>query len=129
MKDIEEKAIKHFNYLINDNGFTGPSIKNDPWITTIAYFGQEIGVELEIDFRDNYVFVLIVRLSNGKLPSDYFFSGVNKNRIHLETILNDRSKRKGLKSRDEFDDSLEKNADLLKMHLPTIILESGKIFC
>ena len=129
MKDIEKKTIEFFNFLNNDYGFSGPTITEDTWMTTIAYLGQEIGVELEIDFRDMYIFVLIVRLSNGKLPSGYFVSNGKVNRIHLEKVINDGSKRKRVKSRDEFVDSIEYYSGLLELHLPTIILESKKIFC
>ncbi|MBI4356432.1 MAG: hypothetical protein HY559_00930 [Gammaproteobacteria bacterium] len=71
-------------------GFTKPIANEEYWSTSITWMLKKIGVEIEIDWRDFDIFVLIVRLENGKMPNGYYVSGGQPCRYHLQKVISDR---------------------------------------
>jgi hypothetical protein len=50
----------------------------------------DIALEIEIDWRDFDLFVFIVRLENGNLPSGYYVSEGRPCRYHLQKVIADK---------------------------------------
>jgi hypothetical protein len=84
---VEELVLKEFSGLVNQ-GFDPPKIQHQDWMTVIDYLGFDIGIEIELDWRDFRVFLLIVRLEAGALPKGYYVSESDGKpcRKHLGTL-------------------------------------------
>lgn len=123
MNEVTEEAIKSFAFLKSEYGFTGPSICEESWKTSVAFLGETIGIELELDFRDMGVFVLVVRLENGNLPGGYYVSEGKKVRLHLEKFIDvpRHQKRDRPKSREEFISLIRFYAEAVKQGMTRII--------
>lgn len=87
-KRIEEYAVEGLAVL-KEYGFLRPTVKKDKWSTTISSLSSDIAVEVELDWRDLDVFVLVTALSDGKLPGGYYVFNGKRCRIHLEDVLKD----------------------------------------
>lgn len=86
IKHVEEYAIKKLSAL-DVHGFSRPIAKRKKWSTTVSSLSSDIAIELELDWRELDVFVLVTALSDGKLPGGYYVSEGRKCRIHLEDVL------------------------------------------
>lgn len=88
-KYVEKYAIKKLSAL-DAHGFSLPTAKREKWSTTVSSLSSDIAIELELDWRELDVFVLVTALSDGRLPGGYYVSEGKKCRIHLEDVLKDR---------------------------------------
>jgi hypothetical protein len=72
---IEAEAVEMFSWL-ERMGFARGTVERigDGHVSRIDWLGSELGVEVEIDFREWEVFVLLVRLEEGGLPDGYYVS-------------------------------------------------------
>ena len=86
-EEIEFFVLKKFSFLQDKFGFEKPIFNRDKWNTTVSYLSKEIGIEIELDWRDFDVFILITKLYEGKLPEGYYMSKGKTCRVHLEEIL------------------------------------------
>ena len=84
--EIEKWATKQFAELTN-HGFSEPVIKRENWNTVINWFGTDIALELELDWREFDVFLLVVKLENGQLPQGYYVSNGQPCRFHLSKVI------------------------------------------
>lgn len=71
-------------------GFSQPQVTQEEWSTTLTLMLTDIALEIEIDWRDFDIFVLVVRLENGNLPSGYYVSEGRPCRYHLQKVISDR---------------------------------------
>jgi hypothetical protein len=85
--EIETFVLDKFTFLQSEFGFSDPIWRRDVWITTISYLSKEIGIEIELDWRDLDVFILITKLDKGKLPRGYYVVNGRVCRLHLEEVL------------------------------------------
>ena len=76
--------------IIKGHGFAEPIVSKGNGSTTIDWLHIDIALEVEIDWRDLDVFVLLVRLENGKLPQGYYVSEGKPCRFHLQKVITDR---------------------------------------
>lgn len=72
-------------------GFSKQLVNEEEWSTTLTLMLTDIALEIEIDWRDFDVFVLVVRLENGSLPSGYYVSEGRPCRHHLQKIIADQN--------------------------------------
>ena len=89
-EELTSFALSEFQPLVDEHGFKNPLVSNEDWMTRIDYLSSNLGIELELDWRDFAFFVLVVRLDNGKLPNGYYVSNGRKCRKHLLSVLNER---------------------------------------
>lgn len=85
---IEEYAIKKLS-ILDVHGFLRSAVKRERWSTTVSYLSSDIAIEVELDWRELDVFILVTALLDGSLPDGYYVSGGKKCRIHLEKVLKD----------------------------------------
>lgn len=71
-------------------GFSKPIVSQDDWSTSIIFKLTNIALEIELDWRDFNVFVLVVRMERGNLPSGYYVSAGKPCRYHLQKVISDR---------------------------------------
>lgn len=87
-KRVEEYAIEKLS-ILDAHGFSRPEADREKWSTTVSSLSSDIAIELELDWRELDVFVLVTALSDGKLPGGYYVSEGRRCRIHLENVLKD----------------------------------------
>ena len=86
-KQIETLVMEKLAFLQERYGFMSPIVNQDRWCTTISYLAADISIEIELDWRDLNMFVLVTNLENGRLPSGYYVSNGKISRMHLEKVL------------------------------------------
>jgi hypothetical protein len=91
MQKIEQFVLSQFADLINGRGFRGPEIRRDESMTQIDYLKGNLGIELELDWREFGAFLLVVRLENGQLPNGYYLSNGRKCRKHIGNIIREQN--------------------------------------
>lgn len=89
-EEIEQFGLQVFAFLQNEYGFNLPKVRKEAWVTRIDFIGEKIAIELEIDWREVDVFLLIVQLEAGKLPKGYYVSNGKKCRVHLLTLVQEK---------------------------------------
>lgn len=89
-KEIESVVLNNFSFLQDEFGLGNPILNRDTWNTTVSYLSKEIGIEIELDWRDLDVFILITKLDEGKLPKGYYVSNGKVCRVHLEEVLQNK---------------------------------------
>jgi hypothetical protein len=82
-KTSAKDATKVFSELVEKWHFSKPLVIKDDEITRILFSHTNIGFELELDWRENSAFGLVVRLEDGKPPSGYYVSNGKRCRRHL----------------------------------------------
>lgn len=136
---IEGIAKEKLTFLQDEYGFGPPYITHEDWSTTMSFLAKEIAVELEIDWRELDMFVLVTSLDDGRLPSGYYVSDDGRKcRFHLEDLLqkklgisrSDIKRVLGTMPRrvDRNEGTLERRLDsyvsLIREHL-SVILQTG----
>lgn len=86
-KQLESVVKRCFLFLTKKWGFSEPKIKHDRWTSTFSYLLEDIGIEIEIDWRDLDVYLLVVRLKNNALPEGYYISEGTICRVHLVNLI------------------------------------------
>jgi hypothetical protein len=89
MQDLESLVIEQFSKAQN-YGFSEPIVKRRNYNTAIDWFHEGIALEAELDWREYTIFVLIVRLEDGKLPAGYYVSNGRQCRLHLQEAIRNR---------------------------------------
>ncbi len=89
-KKIESVVLNSFAFLHNKHGFKKPIINRDTWSATVSYLSNQIGIEIELDWRDLDMFVLITKLDKGKLPKGYYMWKGKRCRINIEKVLQEK---------------------------------------
>jgi len=87
---IRNYALVKFAFLERELNMSKPIIKNRPWNTDIYYLASNIGLQIELDWRDLDVFILVVRLDNGSIPGGYYVLNGKTVRVHIEKILKEK---------------------------------------
>ena len=80
-------AIQEYSFLCSKFGFKPPLVQNKLFTTHIDYLYNDIAIEIEIDWKDICIFLLVVRLDGGKLPKGYYMTNGAKSRLHLFQII------------------------------------------
>lgn len=89
-KEIESLVLDKFAFLQDGFGLGNPILDRDASHTTISYLSKEIGIEIELDWHDLDVFILITKLDEGKLPKGYYVYNGKVCRVHLEEMLHNK---------------------------------------
>ena len=89
-EELTSFALAEFRPLVDDCGFNEPVVVKENWITRIDYLGENLGLEIVLDWRDFAVFVFFVRLEKGTLPQGYLVSDGKKCRKYLQEVLQER---------------------------------------
>jgi len=85
--EIQNFALEKFSFLEKEKGLSGPIFVNKNRGVDIYYLAEKIGLQIEIDWNEYNVFVLVVLLSGGKIPGGYYMDQGLRRRIHLEKAL------------------------------------------
>lgn len=86
-KILEANVLKTFRFLVTDFGMSQPLIKEAGSLIVVAYLGNTVGFEVELDVREQQIYMLVVHLNNGRLPKGYYREADRTVRIHLEKLL------------------------------------------
>jgi hypothetical protein len=63
-----ERAL---GFLVVEHGFSGPSVETEPGVVTVSFYKGEIAVECILEKREEFAYVAVVRLVDGKKPPVY----------------------------------------------------------
>lgn len=84
--EIVAFAQEAFGYLEDDRHHR-LEISDAPWRTLLAYVGNPLTFEVELDWRDACAFVLVCRTVDGRRPPGYYMHEGRLIRIHLSEAL------------------------------------------
>jgi hypothetical protein len=117
-----------FSYLISDYGFSEPVATDGSWKTTFLYVNDQIGIEIELNYRDMDTFVYMRKLEEDGLPKNE--ENENPVRKQLEEIINvEQSKSNGDNTTiEQFEKGITKKSTLLKHNLSEILNTHEKLF-
>lgn len=138
---IVQLVTKGLTGIACEYNLSKPKIVTSRFMTTIAICSNDLGVEIEIDWIETDVFVLLVALVDGRYPAGYYVSEGKKCRVHLEKFLSKCCKVGNLKvneihyslnRRKDNDNRIEAKInyylDILQKHIPDILKYSSMIF-
>jgi hypothetical protein len=87
-KRIAEVIAKDLFQELQPRGYKKPRCKASGWVSHVLTDNGWLGIDFEIDERDQCVCVLICKLSEGKWPDGYYCdSKGNVCRVHVQKIL------------------------------------------
>ena len=135
-KDLLNQVLADFDYLVQNHGFSQPSVSKEDWMTRVDYLHENIAVELELDWRDFDVFTLIVRLEDGELPNGYYVSNGQKCRKHLANICTEQrwpkpssdSSQSGKRTEDDFKRAIGASKKLVAERLQDLLAKGESLF-
>jgi len=89
--ELIDNIVNMFSFLYSYN-FSTPAVNESDSMTSIDWFmgSDSIAIEIEIDWRDFDIFVLLVRLQDKNLPNGYYVSDGVPCRYHLQQVITDR---------------------------------------
>lgn len=133
---IEKNAIDSFAFLMEQSWFKKNGVKKTATGTYLTYFGDDLSVEIELDWRESGVFVLIVLMENGKLPKGYYSSKDGKvirkhfyEVIKEEFDINIRVSSDAAQYTDKlFEDEITFYAGMLKQYADLLMKKGRSIF-
>jgi hypothetical protein len=141
--EVEKCVIKEMSNLL-DFGFSGPVVTHEKWTSKIDWLGDEIAIEMELDWRELEIFCLLVRLEDGHLPDGYYVSNGRPCRYHLQKVIqmrhwpvdkdamheiSDHSKdRSFIKDKETMKQRVQSYKTVLSSSLQNIISEGKLIF-
>jgi hypothetical protein len=116
-----------FSYLVNDYGFSEPVATDGSWKTTFLYVNDQIGIEIELNYRDMDTFIFMRKLEEGNVTNQDHDQPVRK---QLEDIINvEPLKSKGDSTTiEQFEKGIMKKSILLKDNLGKILKTGDKVF-
>ena len=128
--------MEEFEFLVDEHGFHPPQVAQEDWITRIDYLGTMLGVELELDWREFDLYILIVRLEDGGLPKGYYVSNGWKCRKHLVNVVREQGwslegfkiNKKSNRDEDDFKQSLKFHKALLLAQVCRILASGDELF-
>jgi hypothetical protein len=114
-----------FSYLISDYGFSEPVATDGSWKTTFLYVNDQIGIEIELNYRDMDTFIFMSKLENGELTQSE-----KPARRQLEEIINvEPSRSNGDRTTiEQFEKGITKKSTLLKNNIEEILNTTEKVF-
>ena len=117
-----------FSYLVNDFGFSEPVATDGSWKTTFLYVNDQIGIEIELNYRDMDTFIFMKKLKNEQLVLDQ--ESDQSDRKQLEDIINiEPIKSNGNNTTiQQFEKGILNKAALLQHNLDQILNKREKVF-
>lgn len=117
-----------FSYLVNDFGFSEPVATDGSWKTTFLYVNDQIGIEIELNYRDMDTFIFMRKLENEVLLSE------EESNQHVRKQLEDIINIEPIKSNgnnttiQQFEKGILNKAALLQHNLDQILNKQEKVF-
>lgn len=70
-------------------GFADPKTIGDVWSSTLQFINikANLAIEINFDWRDIVLSVMILRLIDGKCPQGYYVDGGKRCRIYLQEMI------------------------------------------
>lgn len=89
--DLVEFAKQEYSFLCNEYGFNQPIISKEGYSTTLDFLEKNLAIELEFEWREFCVFLLVVRLTNNDLPTGHYIYLGKRVRLPLIQLIEERS--------------------------------------
>jgi hypothetical protein len=126
-----ELARREFELLCTDHGFERPTTISDAFQPSLLYRRGKLGIEIEFDWREKQVYVLIVNMEHGEPPPGYM-SGGRRIRAHLQRVIPDKEWKDGLPSRTRrppsMEDQIRTYKRMISAHMRDIVAEAERLF-
>ncbi len=134
--ELKDYVLDHFLDLVDQYGFSSPIVSEENGMTRVDYIATNLAIELELDWREFDIYVLVVRLEDGKLPKGYYVSNGRKCRKHFVSVVREQgwslgSFKAGKKTRREesdFKSSLTAQKALLFSHIDALLNTKDELF-
>ncbi|MFW9879943.1 MAG: hypothetical protein ACFFG0_43270 [Candidatus Thorarchaeota archaeon] len=142
IKDLESYTLELYSFLLREFGLKKPRIKRDSGITTIYYLSKLIAIEIELDWREADIFVLVTKLENENLPGGYYMWKGKRYRLYIEDVLKILSiegtnklvesiitnRKKGGRTKKAMEERIAAYKQLLLISIDRIINEGVSVF-
>jgi len=89
-KQIEDFATREFGGLLGEYGYHAEEPVRVDGKTRIDFVKDGIAVEVELDWREFFAFVLFVELKDGRLPGGYYVADGKPCRKHLARVIQEQ---------------------------------------
>lgn len=89
--DLVEFAKQEYSFLGREYGFNQHIVSKEGYSTTIDFLEKNLAIELEFEWREFCVFLLVVQLANGELPKGHYIYLGKKVRLPLIQIVEERN--------------------------------------
>lgn len=122
------QAVENFQFLVQYFRMTQSLVKEDESMIIIAYTSDSIGFELELDLLEEQMFMLVVKLNDGELPSGYYLNNTETVRLHLEKLLRFYYGVNAMHQGNTFEQQLELYAELLKKYGARLLKQGFGLF-
>lgn len=125
--DLEHLADSLFTPLLEGLGFSRATSERNWWGVNLLYSGAEIGLEVQVDWREDAVYVLLVRMVNGHVPGGYYMFEGKRVRVHIEQVLGISQQKKKRSKATKRVSSEENLATQLQRYSTMVGTESEKL--
>lgn len=87
-EDIIQTVLENFDFLIRELDFGNPDITRHNISFSIAYIRDDLGVEIQVELSQFFIFVLLFKPCGNKVPIGYKDSlGITQKRYLQEILL------------------------------------------
>jgi len=133
---LKNFVLEQFSDIVDQYSFSTPAIGEEKAMTRIDYLGTNLAIELELDWREFDIYVLIVRLEDGKLPKGYYVSNGKKCRKHFVNIVREQGwslgnfkiSKKIRREENDFKQDLVAHKALLLSHMNELLDTGESLF-
>lgn len=87
IEEIKTRVRQQFAFLIGEFGFKEPQVQDQRTSSTFRYLDGELALEVEVEYCQFFIFVLVVKLEEGRLPQGYYQAKGTACRLHLQDII------------------------------------------
>jgi hypothetical protein len=91
-QEIEKLALDTFSFLCSKYQFMSPLTEHvgGRAMTVMYYMKGDIAVEIQLDWMDLHINLMMVQLESGQLPDGYYASNNHVCRVHLPILLREK---------------------------------------
>ena len=136
--DFERECRLNFKFLEEKYGFKVISVMKDPTEASITFANATTAIDVRFEPRDNFLFVYLIRLKNGKMPDNLLTQSTKKrfNRFDLDLLIEIRTPSKKINQRQfkypfskrDFREILSQYAEFIKTQAKDILQGDFTVF-
>lgn len=141
-EDIKKHALDEFSFLTEVYKFSNPKIVESVWLTDFYYLNDFLAIDIGLEFRDFYFYILLFKLQQGTLSTNSIIEEREGRCKNLFTLISEKkwfidekllknitSKRKSINIDTPFLlDKLHQNKLILESLIDVILEQKSTIF-
>jgi hypothetical protein len=136
---FEDLVSKHFSYLRSDYGLEKIAVEKSSYECYVTFSNKKIAVQVSLEMKDGGIFVMLIRLVDGKLPTYEVFIRPDTaiNHFDLEDVVDLKNPEFSLEQEysdesyptiQELEENLSKYAEALRKYGKDILAGDFRLF-